>query len=54
MEKTKTTREIEALLDEAVDRSYAPSHYPDMTYEEGVRNTLDRVLGNAECSPLED
>lgn len=42
----KTPKEIRELLDEALQRSTQKSKWPGMTYEEGVRDTLDWLLGN--------
>ena len=46
--------EVEALLEIAVDRSYESSHVSGMTYEEGVRATLEWILDQDQVNPLED
>ena len=48
----RTEKEIEQLYEEAIERSHAPSKFYGMTYEEGVRATLDWLQVNAD-NPLE-
>lgn len=50
----KSEQQINDLLDRAVDRCYQPSKFRSMTYEEGVRATLEWVLEDSEEEdPLE-
>jgi hypothetical protein len=48
----KSQREVEKLASEAAARSMERTQVPGMTYEEGVRDALDWVLGNNEENPL--
>lgn len=49
----KTEEEIQEMCDKAADAAREPSKFRGMTYEEGVREALDWVLGNSEeDSPL--
>ncbi len=48
----RTSKEILAMLDQAVDRSNQKTKFPGMTYEEGVRAALEWVDGDDD--PLEE
>ena len=54
MKIERTPKEVEALLDEAIERASQRTKYPGMTYEEGVLATLDWLFGRNDDSPLED
>lgn len=45
--------EIDAAMDEATVRASHASRFPGMTYEQGVRDTLDWVLSEDAENPLE-
>lgn len=42
----KDESEIQAMCDKAADAAMEGSKYPGMSYEEGIREALDWVLGN--------
>lgn len=46
-----TDKEIEAQIGEAIDQN---GRYPGMSYEDGVRDALDWVLGNEPNPPLDE
>ena len=46
--KIKTEEEIQQMADLASDRTHEASHFKGMTYEEGIRDALDWVLGDYE------
>ncbi len=43
--------EIEAMAEKAADAAYNPTLH-GMTYEQGVRDAIDWVLGNTDDKPL--
>ena len=49
-----TTEQIEEQLNKAVEQGdEGGSKWPGMTYEEGVRNALEWVLGDYDHAPME-
>lgn len=49
----RSDEEINQVLDWAAEGEDQGSHYPGMSYEEGVRAALDWVLGINETRPDE-
>jgi hypothetical protein len=52
--KRPTDDAIEDKAADAAVRSMEPTHFRNMTYEEGVSAALDWVLGNTDEDPLAD
>jgi hypothetical protein len=50
----KTKREIEDQIAETFDQMENGTRWPGMSYEEGVRNALDWVIGNTDTKPMDD
>ena len=48
----KSEKEIEEMADKAAEATDKPKFF-GQTYEEGVRNALEWVLGQCDESPLE-
>jgi len=48
MSKKPTDQEIEDKRNKAQDATMRRSQYPGMTYEEGVRDALEWVMGERE------
>ena len=46
--------EMNSQYDKAVDASAGGSRWPGMTYEDGVRATLDWVRGDTDQPPMDD
>lgn len=52
---TRTEEEVNEVIDKASEQeSKGRSRWPGMTYEQGVRNALDWILGNSDDNPMED
>jgi hypothetical protein len=55
MEINKTEDEIFAVLDKAMEsQAKERDRFSGMTYQEGIINALDWILGRADDPPLED
>lgn len=54
MEVVRTDKEIEKVLDKAIDGVAKGSKYPGMSFEEGVREMYDWLTGDQDEPPLED
>lgn len=50
----RETDEIESEYQRAASASYGPSKWSGMTYEQGVRNALQWVLGDSDDKPMDD
>lgn len=50
--KTPDKDEIQDMRDKAANACHKGSKYPGMSYEEGLRDALEWVLGDAEEKPL--
>lgn len=51
----RTEQEIETVLDAAIAvTSTGQTRWRGMTYEEGIRNALQWVLGESDDDPMED
>lgn len=50
----RTSGEVDDLLDKAAIRAAKKSHFPWMTYEQGVRDVLEWLTDPTESDPLED
>jgi hypothetical protein len=53
-ELKRTNKEINEQYDRAADALNEGSKYPGMSYEDGVKTTLDWILGNIDDKPMED
>ena len=52
---TRTEEEVNEVIDKtAAQDNEGGSRWPGMTYEQGVRNALDWILGNNDDNPMED
>ena len=51
MEIKKTEDELYRVLDWAMSCKNNGSHYPGMTYEDGIVYTLDWILGRSDEAP---
>jgi len=50
-EMKRSAAEIDALISKCVDLS-ALSRFPGMTYEQGIRETLEWIIGDTDDYPL--
>lgn len=51
----RTLHEIDEVTEAASENiNQGRSKFPGMTYEEGVRNALDWIVGDLDESPMED
>ena len=51
---TRTSSEINEQIDLANEGIDQGSKFPGMSYEEGIKNTIDWLYGNIEEPPMED
>ncbi len=52
---TRTDEEIDAVVNECTElENQGGSKFPGMSYEQGVKNALDWVVGNCDESPMDD
>jgi hypothetical protein len=54
MELARTQEEIDRLENWAAEGQDNGTHYFGMSYEDGIRNTIDWLLGRSDTSPADD